>query len=219
MTSAPVIDLKYFQTVRHPSGNTRKEMTHVHRQTDIFTSHGLYAHSHISPLRRSLSRRPQCPKLYMPRPISLYGLCSIDIPGEPPRYRSLSSCPTAEVVPHGHSRLSSKVKSRRRQRTAGLANICRPCPFIDCHGANTLQQRTIIDLQQTVYALDATTIDLCLSMFPWAPFRQSKAAIKLHTLLDLRGNIPTFIYISDAEEYILIRSTVQPASGTIRRSC
>ena len=54
-----------------------------------------------------------------------------------------------------------------------------------------------IDLKQTVYALDATTIDLCLSMFPWATFRQSKAAIKLHTLLDLRGNIPTFIYISD----------------------
>lgn len=54
-----------------------------------------------------------------------------------------------------------------------------------------------IDLQQTLYALDATTIDLCLSMFPWATFRQTKAAIKLHTLLDLRGNIPTFIYISD----------------------
>jgi len=54
-----------------------------------------------------------------------------------------------------------------------------------------------IDLQQSVYALDATTIDLCLSMFPWATFRTSKAAIKLHTLLDLRGNIPTFIYISD----------------------
>ena len=54
-----------------------------------------------------------------------------------------------------------------------------------------------VDLKQTVYALDATTIDLCLSMFPWATFRQTKAAIKLHTLLDLRGNIPTFIYISD----------------------
>jgi hypothetical protein len=54
-----------------------------------------------------------------------------------------------------------------------------------------------VDLEQTVYALDATTIDLCLSMFPWATFRQTKAAIKLHTLLDLRGNIPTFIYISD----------------------
>jgi hypothetical protein len=56
-----------------------------------------------------------------------------------------------------------------------------------------------IDLQQTVYALDATTIDLCLSMFPWATFRQAKAAIKLHTLLDLRGNIPTFISISDGK--------------------
>jgi hypothetical protein len=54
-----------------------------------------------------------------------------------------------------------------------------------------------IDLQETVYALDATTIDLCLSMFPWATFRQTKAAIKLHTLLDLRGSIPTFISVSD----------------------
>jgi hypothetical protein len=47
-----------------------------------------------------------------------------------------------------------------------------------------------VDLTETVYALDATTIDLCLSVFPWAPFRTAKAAIKLHTLLDLRGNIP-----------------------------
>ena len=54
-----------------------------------------------------------------------------------------------------------------------------------------------VDLENTVYALDATTIDLCLSVFPWATFRQTKAAIKLHTLLDLRGNIPTFIHISD----------------------
>lgn len=56
-----------------------------------------------------------------------------------------------------------------------------------------------VDLQETVYALDATTIDLCLSVFPWAVFRSAKAAIKLHTLLDLRGNIPTFIHISDGK--------------------
>ena len=56
-----------------------------------------------------------------------------------------------------------------------------------------------VDLQETVYALDATTIDLCLSVFPWALFRSTKAAIKLHTLLDLRGNIPTFIHISDGK--------------------
>ena len=53
-----------------------------------------------------------------------------------------------------------------------------------------------VELQDTVYALDTTTIDLCLSVFPWAPFQQAKAAIRLHTLLDLRGNIPTVIHIS-----------------------
>jgi hypothetical protein len=56
-----------------------------------------------------------------------------------------------------------------------------------------------VDLAETVYALDATTIDLCLSVFPWAVFRRAKAAIKLHTLLDLRGNIPTFIHIRDGK--------------------
>ena len=58
-----------------------------------------------------------------------------------------------------------------------------------------------IELDQTVYAMDATTIDLCLSMFPWAKFRKTKGAIRLHTLLDLRGNIPTFIHISDGKEH------------------
>ncbi len=56
-----------------------------------------------------------------------------------------------------------------------------------------------VDLDHTVYALDATTIDLCLSMFPWAEFRSTKAAVKLHTLLDLRGAIPSFIHISDGK--------------------
>jgi len=58
-----------------------------------------------------------------------------------------------------------------------------------------------IELSNTVYALDATTIDLCLSLFPWAPFRSTKAAVKLHTLLDLRGNIPAFIHISDGKTH------------------
>ena len=53
-----------------------------------------------------------------------------------------------------------------------------------------------MDLDNTVYALDSTTIDLCLSLCPWAPFERSRGAIKLHTLLDLRGSIPTFIRIT-----------------------
>ena len=56
-----------------------------------------------------------------------------------------------------------------------------------------------VEIADTVYALDATTIDLCLSVFPWASFRSTKAAIKLHTLLDMRGSIPSFIHISDGK--------------------
>ncbi len=55
------------------------------------------------------------------------------------------------------------------------------------------------ELQETAYALDSTTIDLCLSIFPWATFRTTKAAVKMHTLLDLRGSIPSFIHISDGK--------------------
>jgi len=60
-------------------------------------------------------------------------------------------------------------------------------------------ERFGVELENTAYALDATTIDLCLKLFPWAPFRRRKAAVKLHTLLDLRGNIPTFIRISSGK--------------------
>ena len=54
-----------------------------------------------------------------------------------------------------------------------------------------------VDLAETVDALDATTIDLCLPVFSWAPYRSTKAVVKLHTLLDLRGNMPSIIHISD----------------------
>jgi len=72
-----------------------------------------------------------------------------------------------------------------------------------------------IDLEQTVYALDATTIDLCLSLFPWAHFRKNKGAIKLHTLLDLRGSIPSFIEITDGKMHevnILDTLIMEPGS-------
>jgi hypothetical protein len=58
-----------------------------------------------------------------------------------------------------------------------------------------------VELDQNLYALDSTTIDLCLSLFPWAKFRRSKAAIKMHTLLDLHGSIPTFIRITEGKTH------------------
>lgn len=77
------------------------------------------------------------------------------------------------------------------------------------------EERLGIELKETVYALDSTTIDLCLSMFPWALFRSTKAAVKLHTLLDLRGNIPSFIFISEGKLHdvnILDQLTPEPGA-------
>ena len=72
------------------------------------------------------------------------------------------------------------------------------------------------ELENTAYALDSTTIDLCLSVFPWAPFRTTKAAVKMHTLLDLRGNIPTFIHISDGKLHdVNVLDVLVPEAGAI----
>ena len=71
-----------------------------------------------------------------------------------------------------------------------------------------------VELDHTVYALDSSTIDLCLSVFPWANFRRSKGAVKLHTLLDLRGNIPTFIHISNGKLHdVNILDELVPEAG------
>lgn len=73
-----------------------------------------------------------------------------------------------------------------------------------------------LDLTNTVYALDSTTIDLCLSVFPWANFRSTKAAVKLHTLLDLRGSIPSFIHISDCKMHdVKALDLLMPEPGAI----
>ena len=88
------------------------------------------------------------------------------------------------------------------QRLIGLA---RPLYAADPFG---------VDLKDTVYALDTTTIGLCLSVFPWAPFRSTKAAVKLHTLLDLHGNIPAFIRISDGKLHeVNILDELLPEAG------
>jgi len=87
-----------------------------------------------------------------------------------------------------------------------LITIARPMYAREAIGA---------DLDATVYALDSTTIDLCLSLFPWARFRRTKAAVKLHTLLDLRGSIPTFLHISTGREHdVNILDEIVPEAGS-----
>ena len=76
--------------------------------------------------------------------------------------------------------------------------------------------RIYADFAHTVYALDSTTIDLCLSLFPWALFRSTKAAVKMHTLLDLRGNIPSFIHVSEARRHdVHLLDWLLPEPGSV----
>jgi Domain of unknown function (DUF4372)/Transposase DDE domain len=86
-----------------------------------------------------------------------------------------------------------------------LIRIARPLYAADSIG---------VDLDHSVYALDSTTIDLCLSLFPWAKFRRHKGAVKMHTLLDLHGNIPTFISITDGKVHdVNILDEIAPEAG------
>ena len=117
--------------------------------------------------------------------------------------RDIEACLRAQPSKLYHLGIRSKVA----RNTLANANATRDwriyCDFAQSLIATArrlyINEPFGVDLQDTVYALDATTIDLCLSVFPWAPFRSTKAAIKLHTLLDLRGNIPSFIRISDGK--------------------
>jgi len=87
----------------------------------------------------------------------------------------------------------------------GLIRIARPLYVSD---------PLSVDLDQSLYALDSTTIDLCLSLFPWATFRKHKAAVKMHTLLDLRGNIPTFISITSGKVHdVNVLDEILPEAG------
>ena len=86
-----------------------------------------------------------------------------------------------------------------------LVGVARPLHVEDPMG---------VDLDHSLYALDSTTIDLCLSLFPWAKFRQHKGAVKMHTLLDLHGNIPTFIRITDGKVHdVNILDEILPEAG------
>ena len=115
------------------------------------------------------------------------------------------------------------IRGNVAKSTLADANEQRDCRIFADFAMNLIQTaRTLyasdsfaVELEQTVYALDTTTIDLCLSVFPWARFRQAKAAVKMHTLLDLRGNIPTFIHISDGKMHeVNVLDILIPEAGS-----
>lgn len=133
--------------------------------------------------------------------------------------REIEACLRAHTVKLYHMGIRSKAVSRSTLADANEARDWRI--YADFAQSLIAMARRLyaqepfgVDLNETVYALDATTIDLCLSLFPWAPFMSRKAAVKLHTLLDLRGNIPAFIHISDGKVHeVNILDQLLPEAG------
>ncbi len=198
----PVTDLNFDARRRQPLPQICgwRLTAHVHRQTRLLPSHRAHAVAHLPRVRAALRRQPQGQVVYLSRSVPLHGIRTTHRPREPAGYRGLPSRPAQEALPHGDPRWDLAQYPGQCQQGARLAHLCRlrPSPDPDCTPPRR-RGRLRRGPGQYGYALDASTIDLCLSLFPWAPSCRTKAAVKLHTLLDLRGNIPTFIQISDGK--------------------
>lgn len=117
--------------------------------------------------------------------------------------RDIETCLTAQASKLYHMGLREPV----RRSTLADANESRDWRIYAEFAQRLIEQARVLyatedlglELTNTVYALDSTTIDLCLSVFPWAHFRKIKAGVKMHTLLDLKGSIPSFIHVSNAK--------------------
>ena len=151
------------------------------------------------------------------RSVSLYGFCPVNLSRS---LRDIECCLRAMREKLYHMGIRGKVS----RSTIAYANENRDwriyCDFaqILIHQARQLYANEDFGLQldETVYALDATIIDLCLSVFPWARYRKTKGAIKLHTLLDLKGNIPSFIAITQGRVHeVNILDELIPEAGAI----
>ena len=117
--------------------------------------------------------------------------------------RDIEACLRAQASKRYHMGLRGNVARNTLANANGIRDWRIYCDFaqslIGIARRLYAEEPLGVELNETVYALDSTTIDLCLSVFSWAPFRSTKAAVKLHTLLDLRGPIPSFVFISDGK--------------------
>jgi len=166
----------------------------------FLSSYGLLAKAYLQAMCKPLPWKPKNQKFHMSRPVPMHGICATYIQRKPARYRSLPKGTAQQALPYGHlggiarNTLANANKNGDWRIYADLAQSL----ITTARGLYTNEDLGL-ELDNTVYALDASTIDLCLSVFPWASFRRTKAAVKSHTLLDLRGIIPTFIHITDGK--------------------
>ena len=176
-----------------------KGEAYVCRCYNLYSSNGSPAMETFSNMCYQIPGRLQSTNIQMCRTLSGNGFCTVNIPRKSAGYRNMSACYGFPAVSHGYQEHGFKKQSFTRKRKTRLAYLRRLCsnPLIDKAKTLYANEQLALDLDSTVYALDSTTIDLCMSLFPWARFRKTKSAIKLHTLMNLRGSIPEFIHITD----------------------
>jgi hypothetical protein len=134
--------------------------------------------------------------------------------------RDIEACLSAQTAKLYHMGLREPVRRSTLADANEARDWCIHAEFaqrlIDQAGRLYAGESLGVDLSNSVYALVSTTIDLCLSMFAWAHFRSTKSAVKMHTLLDLRGNIPSFIHISDGKLHdVHVLDMLIPEPGAI----
>jgi len=196
-----IIDLKSYPFLRKIFGKIQWGSTDVCRTIDFQAGYGLYAVTNLSPLRVQVPRRFQSKNILML--IDQFLCMAFAQLTHRESLRDIEICLRSQNKKLYHMGIRGRVS----RSTLAEANEKRDWRIYAEFAQNLIgtarelyrEDSFLEELNETVYALDATTIDLCLSVFPWAPFRKNKAAVKLHTLLDLRGNIPTFIHISDGK--------------------
>ena len=193
----PLIDLKVSFPECHTPASIKQETTYELRENDIFTTNGIPSCPRISQMRCTIQRQLQGQKLHLLGPISLHGIRQLTYRES---LRDIQACLRGTRYKLYHMGIRGNVS----RNTLANANKIRDWRiYSDFAQVLIRKARRLyanesfgVELDQTAYALDSTTIDLCLSLFPWALFRKRKGAVKMHTLLDLRGSIPTVVIIT-----------------------
>src|SRR5664280_2458843 len=169
----------------------------------------------VPSLRRALSGRPPAARFHLLGSVSGDGLRPVDLSRKSARHRSLFGFVAGQAVSPGIPWQGGSLDAGGCERSRDwriFADFAQR--LIAIARGLYVREPMGVDLEQSLYALDSTTIDLCLTLFPWARFRRRKAAVKLHTLLDLRGNIPTFIRVTDGKVHdVNMLDEIMPQAG------
>jgi len=172
----------------------------VRRQAGVCPRDGLCSVAYLPSPGGQVSRRPQCSHLHVPGSVLEHGIRADHFPGESAGHRGVLGGACDQGLSPGAAGPLHAQQPGRCQRALRLSLHCEFAQALIRIARRLYATEPLgLELDNTVYALDSTTIELCLTLFPWAPFRSTKATIKLHTLLDRRGTIPSFIHISDGK--------------------